>query len=88
MEKPSNVFFDFLKKLFRRDLSPRQDPSNASTGTCYQDEYYNFVYNNSFGENICHLFVDYPNETTTFDYMPVRYAIQVQITNYAIADRT
>jgi len=75
---PSNVFLNLFSKLLRRDTSsaeqglfPRQDASTNST--CYQDEYYTFVYNSSFGQSICELLVDYPNETTTVDYTPVRY---------------
>lgn len=63
----TNVFLNFFNKLFRRQ--------DMSDGTCYQDDYYNFVYNSSSGQTVCELFVDYPNETTTIDYTPVRYRI-------------
>ena len=75
----SNFVMALFKRLFTVDLIPRQDaPSNSTqgsstNGTCYQDEYYNFVYNSSFGEDLCQMLINYPNQTTTVDYTPIRY---------------
>ena len=71
--KPSNLIVRLFNKLFKRDLEVRQSSSNSSNGTCYQDDYYYFVYNSTFGEKVCQMFIDYPNVTTTYDYTPVRY---------------
>ncbi|OQO11198.1 hypothetical protein B0A48_05454 [Cryoendolithus antarcticus] len=45
--------------------------------TCYQDDYYYFVNNSTFGETICRALITYPNETTTYDYTPTQTATVV-----------
>ncbi|OQO13387.1 hypothetical protein B0A48_01615 [Cryoendolithus antarcticus] len=45
--------------------------------TCYEDDYYYFVNNSTFGETICQALITYPNETTTYDYTPTQTATVV-----------
>ncbi|KAK6435213.1 hypothetical protein LTR95_008598 [Oleoguttula sp. CCFEE 5521] len=63
MEAQAGVL-NWMKSLLHRD-------------TCYQDDYYYFVNNSTFGETICRALITYPNETTTYDYTPTQTATVV-----------
>ncbi|KAK5745097.1 hypothetical protein LTR17_001548 [Elasticomyces elasticus] len=55
----------WAQDLFRRVVKPRQ-----SSGTCYEDLYFNFVEELPNSESFCQGYMDYPNETVTVDYTP------------------
>lgn len=65
--EPEDGIWGWLHRLFKREIFTRQ-----SDGICYQDQYYDFVYNSSFGEAVCQALIEYPNRTTTVDYTPIR----------------
>ena len=66
------VVFHWFNQLFRKDadstIGQRQEP----VGTCYIDDYFNFVHNSSFGEEFCRDYMSYPVVTEVDDYTPVR----------------
>lgn len=39
---------------------------------CDEDAYYNFVNNNTFGQQFCEAYYAYPNTTITVEYTPTR----------------
>lgn len=63
----------WLKRIVKKgdSLLPRQD-----AGICYQDDFYKFVNNSTFGEDFCRSFVQYPNTTVVVEYTPTRYGAQ------------
>ena len=66
--QPQNKVFDWLVRLFKRELRPRQDES-----TCYTDIYYTFVGSPDVGEGFCQDFMDYPNITVPVEATATRY---------------
>lgn len=56
---------DWFSALLGRNVEAR-------AGTCYEDDYYNFVSNSSFGESFCQSYLGMSNVTTTVDYTPTR----------------
>ena len=65
-EQPNSVIgvLNWINKLFKREIYKRE--------TCYQDEFYNFVFNSSFGSEFCEdLGVAYPERTIVVDFTPV-----------------
>lgn len=56
---------DLSGEILRRGLKPRQD-----NGTCYEDNYYNFV--SGLDPEWCQLYMEYPNITETVEYTPTR----------------
>lgn len=67
--QPQGGVFDWLVRLFKRELKPRQDDS-----TCYEDDYYTFVGSPSLGEGFCQHYMDYPNRTVPVEATATRYA--------------
>jgi hypothetical protein len=61
-QSPNSIFSWFTRLLKRQQ---EQD-------VCYQDEYYDFVTNSTFGQNFCEdLGVSYPNRTVVEDFTPI-----------------
>jgi len=60
-----NGIFNWFSRLLKRQQKRQQD-------VCYQDEYYDFVTNSTFGQNFCQsLGVSYPNSTVVEDFTPI-----------------
>jgi hypothetical protein len=56
-----NAILSWLSRLFKR----QED-------VCYQDQYYDFVNNSTFGQNFCRVLgVQYPNQTVVEEFTPV-----------------
>lgn len=56
-----NALLGWLSRLFKR----QQD-------VCYQDQYYDFVNNSTFGQNFCRVLgVQYPNQTVVEEFTPI-----------------
>jgi hypothetical protein len=69
-----------------RQLQERDDESQSPNGifawfsrllkrqedVCYQDQYYDFVKNSTFGQNFCEVLgVSYPNRTVVEEFTPI-----------------
>lgn len=72
-----------LRQLGRRNADPQSQgglagwlgqmlgrPLERRQATCYEDEYYEFVNNSTFGETFCQAYMKYPNTTTVVDFTP------------------
>jgi len=58
-----NVVLSWLGRLFKRQ---------EDEDVCYQDQYYDFVNNSTFGQNFCRtLGVQYPNRTVVEEFTPI-----------------
>jgi len=44
----------------------------AAAATCYQDNYYDFVHDPSFGQDFCKAYITYPNTTVVVTKTPAR----------------
>lgn len=65
--QPGEGVLQWLRRLLRRDLQPRQD------ATCYEDEYYTFVGSPALGERFCQDYMNYPNRTVPVEATATRY---------------
>jgi len=61
-----------FKRLFSRLLGKDVERRQSTDGVCYEDQYYDFVHNSSFGQTFCQAFYSYPNQTTVTEYTPTR----------------
>lgn len=64
-EQSNSGLVGWFSRLFKKDIEQR-----AALDTCVVDDYYNFVYNSSFGENFCRDLIEYDNVTVTQDFQP------------------
>jgi hypothetical protein len=64
LQSPNGVL-DWFNRMLKRQQKHQQD-------VCYQDQYYDFVNNSTFGQNFCEVLgVSYPNRTVTEEFTPV-----------------
>ena len=60
-----NGLLDWFSRILKRQQKRQQD-------ICYQDDFYAFVNNSTFGQNTCKaLGISYPNRTVVEEYTPV-----------------
>ncbi|QIX01926.1 hypothetical protein AMS68_007443 [Peltaster fructicola] len=58
----SGSILSWFSQLFKRSSS-----NGRRQNVCYEDDYYNFVSNATFGQAFCQAYLDYPDTTTTLD---------------------
>lgn len=63
--RESTGVVDWVKQLLKKHVGAR-----AAAATCFEDEYYNFVAAENFGESICRQLMDYPDVNVTTTYTP------------------
>jgi sensor domain CHASE-containing protein len=64
LQSPDRLLNWFMRML-KRQQKRQQD-------VCYQDQYYDFVNNSTFGQNFCQVLgISYPNRTIVDDFTPV-----------------
>lgn len=64
VQSPNGVL-NWFSRILKRQQKRQQD-------VCYQDQYYDFVTNSTFGKNTCQaLGISYPNRTVVEEFTPV-----------------
>jgi hypothetical protein len=64
LQSPNGIL-EWFSRILKRQQKRQQD-------VCYQDEYYDFVTNSTFGQSFCQdLGVSYPNRTIVEEFTPV-----------------
>ena len=67
-QSPNGVLNWFSRLLKRQQKSQQKRQQDV----CYQDEYYDFVTNSTFGQNFCQNFgISYPNRTVVEEFTPI-----------------
>jgi hypothetical protein len=60
-----NGVLNWFNQILKRQQKRQQD-------VCYQDQYYDFVNNSTFGQNFCRVLgISYPNRTVVEEFTPV-----------------